>query len=94
MQIKFTVGEDPAEFVRSPTTGKAELKLGESTVELQDPMKFSTHFTFKKTTSWTAQPAGHEVTIAVKRPLWVAGFRKSTYTVSVDGAVVAEATGH
>lgn len=93
MQINFTVGDAPAEFVYSSTTGKAELTLGEDTIELQDPMKLSTQFSVKQTQSWTTQTGGHDVAIIRERPMWVSGFRKSSFTVSVDGSVVAEANG-
>lgn len=93
MQINFTVGNAPAEFVYSSTTGKAELKLGEDTVELQNPLRLSTQFSFRQTHTWTTQTGGHDVAIVRERPLWVSGFRKSSFTVSVDGAVIAEASG-
>lgn len=77
MQINFTVGDAPAEFAYSSTTGKAELKLGEESIELQNPLSPSSQFSFRQTKSWTTQTGGHEVTVVRQRPLWVSGFRKS-----------------
>jgi hypothetical protein len=93
MLIRFTVGDVPAEFRRNPVTGKAEMELGEDVVALQDPLRFSTHFQLKTAQSWTTSADGHEITIVKRRPRWVGGFRKNAFTVSVDGAAVAQASG-
>ncbi len=93
MQIDFTVGEAPAEFLFNSAIGKAELKLGQETIELQNPLRPSSQFSFRLTKTWTVTKDGHEITIVKRRPLLVAGFRKSSFEVSVDGTVVAEATG-
>jgi hypothetical protein len=93
MVIRFPVGEVPAEFRNNALTGRAELELGQQTVKLQDPYKFSTHFQLGTTRSWTTHADGHEVTIVKRRPRFIAGFRHNAFTVSVDGAVIAEATG-
>jgi hypothetical protein len=93
MVIRFPVGEVPAEFRNNALTGGAELELGQQIVKLQDPLKFSTHFQLGTTRSWATQTDGHEITIVKRRPRVIAGFRNNAFTVSVDGAVVAEATG-
>jgi hypothetical protein len=93
MQINFTVGDAPAEFLYSSATGKAELRLGQETIELQNPLRLSSQFSFSQTKSWTTEAAGHAVAIVKQRPVLAAGFRKSSFTVSVDGDVVAEVTG-
>jgi len=93
MQIDFTVGDKPAEFLYSSTTGKAELKLGQEIVELQNPLRLSSQFSLHQAKSWTTETDGHAIAVVKQRPLLVAGFRKSSFTVSVDGEVVAEVAG-
>jgi hypothetical protein len=93
MLIRFPVGETPATFRYNALTGRADLGLGQRTVPLQSPLRFSTHFQLGKTKSWTTQEQGHSITITKRRPRWVAGLRSNSFTVSVDGDVVAETTG-
>jgi hypothetical protein len=93
MLIQFKVGETPAEFRRNGLTGSAELRFDQRIVTLQPPSKFSTHFQLSQRKSWTTRADGHEITIVKRSPRFVAGFRKNSFTVSVDGAVVAEASG-
>jgi hypothetical protein len=93
MLIHFTVGETPAEFQRNALTGSADLKLDQKIVKLQDPFKFSTHFQLRQTKSWTTEADGHDITIVKRGPRFVSGFRTNSFTVSVDGEVVAEASG-
>jgi hypothetical protein len=93
MRIHFRVGQARAEFRYNALTGRADLQLGQRTVQLQSPLKFSTHFQLGKVKSWTAQDQGHEVTIVKRRPRLVGGLRNNSFTVSVDGTVVAETSG-
>jgi hypothetical protein len=93
MLIHFPVGETPATFRYNALTGRAELDLGQRTVLLQSPLRFSTHFQMGETRSWTTREDGHDITVTKRRPRWVAGFRSNSFTVSVDGDVVAETTG-
>lgn len=93
MVIPFSVGDVAAEFRWNNVTGKAQLQLGKEIVELQSPLKLSTHFQLKRSKSWTTEAQGHEITIVKQRPRFLAGFRKNQYTVSVDGAVVAKTSG-
>ena len=94
MHIDFEVAGTPAEFDWNNMTGKAVLKSrGEETV-LQDPRDPSTHFRASTTKTWQQDLGGHSVQIVKVRPLFFASFRQNRFTVSVDGAVVNESSGH
>jgi hypothetical protein len=93
MQIDFDIAGQPATFSRSATTGRAELLVDGAVTLLQDPMKFSTHFDLATEQSWVCDVAGHQVKVVKRRPQLVGGFRKNTFTISVDDAVVAAAEG-
>ena len=94
MKIDFDIAGRPASFDRSAATGRAELVVADETTQLQDPLRFSTHFDFETEKTWDCEVDGHHVTIVKRRPRVVGGLRKSAYTVSVDEQVVATAEGH
>ncbi len=93
MQLSFDVAGTPAEFRRSPWTGRSELQVGSEVMTLQSPLRFSTHFDFKTTTVWRRRANDHEVEIVKVRPHTLGGLRSAQYTVSVDDTVVADARG-
>lgn len=93
MQLDFSVAGAPATFTRNPDTGLAELAWNGETQRLQSPWNPLTHVSFGTTRTWERTLGGQKVVISVTRPRMAGGLRDNAYTVTVDGAVVAEATG-
>ena len=93
MQIEFGVDGSPATFTRNPDTGLAELRWDGETTRLQSPWNPLTHVSFGTTRTWERTLGGHLVAISVTRPRMAGGLRDNTYAITVDGVVVAEATG-
>jgi hypothetical protein len=93
MKINFTAGDRAASFERHDMTGRAELRVGDEIVPLQSPFRLTTHFDFRTRAVWRHTIDGHDVEIARNRPRWFGGLRTSTYSVTVDGHVVATGTG-
>jgi hypothetical protein len=93
MEICFDIAGVPARFQRSWQTGLAELHTGSDVICLASPYWLSTHFRVRRRRVWQVQVDGHDVEIAKIRPRISGGVRPNSYTVSVDGQVVAEATG-
>jgi len=93
MEITFAVDGQPATFTRSDVTGRAELRFGEHTVQLQSPLRPTTHFDLRRRVAWRTRVGYHDVEIVKTRPALFAGLRANAFSVAVDGVVVAEATG-
>jgi hypothetical protein len=93
MHLEFNAGGAQAAFTRNPDTGLAELAWNGETQRLQSPWNPLTHVSFSTTRSWERTLGGQVVVISVTRPRMAGGLRDNTYTVAVDGTVVAEATG-
>ena len=93
MHLEFDVAGSPAAFTRNPDTGLAELQWGGDTQRLQSPWNPLTHLSLGTTRTWQRTLGGQAVVISVTRPRMAGGLRDNTYSVTVDGAVVAEATG-
>ena len=93
MVIHFEVAHQPASFRWDNITGKAELwALGDYAL-LQDPWNPATHISFTLNHTWRRQFGDHAIEVTKRRPLLLAGFRPNRFTVTVDDAVVAQATG-
>ena len=90
VQIKFMVGDTPALFMRDLFNGEAAMQVGDEVFELQNHKKLSAHFSFSTKRTWRRTVAGHEVEIVKVRPRTY-GNGPESYTVRVDGEVVAEA---
>lgn len=60
---------------------------------LQSPWSASTHFSLFIEQRWECTSKGHMIHILQRRPAFLAGFRKCYFSVSIDGALVAEAAG-
>jgi len=93
VRIAFHVGDKPAEFRRNGNTGKAELRVGGEVLLLQSPLSLTAHFDFRTRNEWRRTLHDHEVAIVKIRPRVLGGVRENTYTVEVDGKVVATARG-
>ncbi len=91
--MAFSVGETVAEFRRSAMTGRSELRVGDEIVPLQSPFRVTAHFDIHARTVWRRSVNDHEVEIVRSRPRLFGGLRRSSYTVAVDGLLVAEMTG-
>ena len=93
MRIAFTAGETGAEFRRSAMTARSELRVGDEIVPLQSPFRVTAHFDIRTRTVWRRSVGDHEVEVARSRPRLFGGLRRSSYTVAVDGVIVADAIG-
>jgi hypothetical protein len=93
MQISFDVEGVPAEFRRNSQTGRAELRVGDDVICLQSPLRLSTHFDFRTRQVWRRRVGEHDIEIVKVRPRIYGGLRPSSFTISVDNNVAAEATG-
>jgi len=93
MDVQFSVGDLAAVFVWSSITGLAEIVMDDERVRLQSPTKLSTHFGVHRQRSWRRRIRGHEVEVIKERPWLFAGLRPHTFTVLVDGDIVASVTG-
>jgi hypothetical protein len=93
MEIMFSIDGQSATFIRSDVTGRAELRFGEQTVQLQSPLRPTTHFDLRRRIAWRTQVGDHEVEIVKTKPTMFGGLRANSFSVAVDGVVVAEATG-
>jgi hypothetical protein len=93
VEVSFVAGGLPSTFRRNDVTGRAELQVGDEVVTLQSPFRLSTHFDVRTTRAWRRTVGGHEVEIVKLRPRAFGGARRNSFTISVDGVVVAQATG-
>ena len=94
MKISFDIAGAPAEFRRSPHTGRVELRLADDVILLQSPYQPSGWFEFRSRRVWRRRVGEHDVEIVKVRSMTPGGgTRPQSYTISVDNTVVAEATG-
>jgi hypothetical protein len=93
MLINFSVGAIPIEFLRDSVTGRAEVKMPNGTIILQDPHDLGTHFSLTLTKEWRFAVAGANILIEKKRPLLLAGLRPSRYRVFVEDKLIIEKLG-
>ncbi len=94
MKISFDIAGVPAEFRRSPHTGRAELRVSGDVILLQSPWQPSGWFEFRSRRVWRRRVGEHDVEVVKVRSMTPGGgTRPQSYTISVDDTVVAEATG-
>lgn len=93
MRIPFELDGGPAEFHWNNVTGRAKLTVGGQTVGLQSSYAPSSHFSTSLKRVWRQPLGNHVVEIEKLRPLLLAGFRPNSFTVKIDGCVVAQARG-
>jgi hypothetical protein len=93
LRIEFNVGQKPCIFTREWISGNAQLDVAGEIIQLQSPLSPGTHFNVKLSRSWQRNVDGHDVRIEKRRPFLFAGFRPHSYSVFVDGALVARASG-
>ncbi len=93
VQLMFEIDGKPAEYRRNPNTGRADLIVGDQVIPLQSPYSLGTHFDFKTRRAVKRTVDGHDIEVVKLRPRAVGGLRENTYTISVDGRVIAAATG-
>jgi hypothetical protein len=93
MQIDFEVAGVPASFRRNDMTGRAESQVGGEVQTIQSPYRLSTHFDIRTRIAWARRVGEHEIVIVRTRPRILGGIRANTFSISVDGVPVAEATG-
>jgi hypothetical protein len=93
MRLTFPIGATTAEFRRNAFSGRASLVVGDQVMTLQSPYRLDTHFQPKTKQAWTRTVDGHVVEIVKERPLVMGGMRTNTFSVRVDGIVVAKGEG-
>jgi hypothetical protein len=93
VELAFEVDGTRAQFRRKASVGTAELTIGTEVFILASPRKVSTHMEIATRRTWQHRFNDHDVVIEKVRPLLFGGLRPNSFTVTVDGAVVAEATG-
>ena len=94
MKISFDIAGVPAEFRRSPNTGRVELRVAGDVILLQSPWQPSGWFDIRSTRVWRRRVGEHDVEIVKVRSMTPGGgTRPQSYTISVDDTVVAEAKG-
>ena len=93
MHIEFEIGGDGAVFRRAFWSGRAELLINDEVIPLQSPFRPSTHFQVSNKETWRHEVNDHQVQIEMTRPRAFGGLRAQEFIISVDGTVVAEATG-
>jgi hypothetical protein len=93
MEIAFSVDGRLLTFRRSAMTGRAELQVGDDITRLQSPLRLTTHFDFRTRVVWCTRVGDHDVEVVKTRPLIFGGARNNSFTVSVDGVVVAKTMG-
>ena len=93
MEVNFAVAGAAATFRWNSATGRADVMVGDDHVTLQTPAKLSTHFQLGTRRTWKQTVGGHDIEVVKDRPRMFGGLRPNTFTVSVDGKVVATAMG-
>ncbi len=93
MLIDFKIAKKPAQFVRNPDTGRAELRWNSETLRLQSPWNPLTHLSLGTTRTWRCEVDGHEVVVSMTRARMLGGLRGNVVTIRVDGRVVADVEG-
>jgi hypothetical protein len=94
VRIDFSVGGTSARFRRSHFSGKAVLSVGDDRQTLQNPLKPGTHYSLSSERKWQLQVNDHQIEIVKDRPKFLSGFRPHSYTVLVDGQLVAQEKGY
>ena len=93
MQLSFAIDGVPSEYHRDAFLGTAGIRVGTVEYPLQSGLDPRTHFGFKLERSWSVKVGDHVVQVERQRPLVLAGFRPSHYSVTVDGVLAAEGQG-
>lgn len=93
MEIDFLIGNISAKLVRGWFLGGMKLVTPSESIWLQHPLQPSTHFSFRLKRCWQRGISGHQVRVEKARPLMAAGVRSQSYSVFVDGRLVASDQG-
>jgi hypothetical protein len=93
MQITFDLDGTPATFHWTGFIMSAKITAGDAVIELQRPWRLSSQFDVRMQRTWECRVHDHEIKAVKARPLFPAGIRKGSFTISVNGAVVASAMG-
>ena len=89
MELDFSIGNVSAKLVRGWFFGGMKLVTPSESIWLQHPLQPSTHFSFRLKRCWQRSISGHLVRVEKTRSLLVAGARPQSYSVFVDGELVA-----
>ncbi len=81
-------------FSRNWFTGRCILHTGTRDAVLQSSLNPFTHYSMKLKRQWHFSVEDHAVIIEKERPLLLAGLRRQTYRVFVDGKLVVERSGY
>jgi hypothetical protein len=100
MKFKLEVGDQEKsqiEFSRNFFTGSMQTFVDGRRVAHESALSPRTQFSFRRKRRYefaVGKTETHRVVIEKERPLLLAGFRKQTYRVFVDGQVVHQQTGY
>ncbi len=100
MKFKVEIGDkekSKIEFSRNNFTGAMVALVDGQRVAQQSPFSLFTHFSFVKKRRYefsVGKAEMHKVVLEKERPWLVAGFRRQTYRVFVDGHLVHEQIGY
>jgi len=100
MRFTLEVGDrekSKIEFCRNYFTGALRALVDGRRIALQSPFSPFTHFSFTRKRHYefsVGKTETHEVVLEKERPLLIAGFRRQTYRVFVDGELVHEQNGY
>jgi hypothetical protein len=93
MQMSFDVDATPATFHWTGFIASAKITAGREVIKLQSPWRLSSQFDLRRQRTWHCRVHDHDIKVVKASPILLAGVRKSSFTVAVDGAVVASAMG-
>ncbi|MGD0190003.1 MAG: hypothetical protein ABSD74_04600 [Rhizomicrobium sp.] len=93
MELTFEIDGTSVKFSRDWFTGRCTLNTGSGDEILESLWNPATHFSVKLTRRWQRSIKGHDIVIEKVRPLLLAGFRRQTYRLFIDGQLVEDRKG-
>ena len=100
MRIAFTINEPERIDVvieRNSFSGKFTCTANGVSYMLRSPLNPSTHFNVKLTKEYVVEVGElkkHQITVVHTRPLFFAGFRPQSFTVTLNGQLVGNYKGY
>lgn len=94
MRLSFEVDGQQVTFRRDPWLGRATLSVGGEVRVLDRVLDPATQLGIQTTRVRSAGVLGHEVVVTKIRSRLFGGLRRQSYSITVDGSVVAEGTGY
>jgi hypothetical protein len=91
MKIMFDVGGSTAQFRRNLLTAGVHVIIDGDDQLLLNPWRLETQFSISNVRRWSIPHAGHMIEIQLVRPWVLAGLRRRSCTIWVDGQLAAQA---